>query len=94
MPIDIELQNPQGAVIETLTDLADFLHRTLPYYDDMTLRLLNTIDWYGDTEFDSTQIPVLLEELDRIMPPAADAEQEALLQRLKRILIRCGTAPG
>ena len=94
MPIGIELQSPQGAVIASLTDFDDVLHTTLPYYDDATFQLLNKIDWYGDTEFEATQIAVLLRELDRIVPKAADADQVRFLNKLKQILIRCVATPG
>ena len=44
MPIGIELQSPQGAVIESLTEFDDVRHTTLPYHDDATFQLLNKID--------------------------------------------------
>jgi hypothetical protein len=94
VPIQIELQNTDGAVIETLDDAEDVLHRTLPYYDDATFRLLNKIDWYGDTEFPTPQMSVLLEELDRVMPKAAGPEQVAFMGKLKQIAARCASMPG
>jgi hypothetical protein len=94
VPIQIELQSPEGAVIETLDDADDVLHRTLPYYDDATFSLLRKIDWYGDTEFRAPQMSVLLEELDRIMPKAASPEQVAFMQKLKQIAARCASMPG
>lgn len=94
MPIQIELQSPEGAIIETLDDADDVLHRTLPNYDDATFSLLREIDWYGDTEFQASQMSVLLEELDRVMPKAARPEQVAFMQKLKQIAARCASMPG
>ena len=94
MPIIIELDDSQGEVIETLDDTEDVLHRTLPYYDDMTFRLLNKIDWYGDTEFEAAQATVLLRELDRIMPKAAGPDAIRFLNELKPIVTRCDASPG
>ena len=94
LSISIELHSPEGTVIETLEDLENVLHRTLPYYDDTTFRLLNKIDWYGDTEFEASQSAVLLQELDRIMPKASDRNERNFLNRLKQILDRCGATPG
>jgi hypothetical protein len=94
VPIDIELESPGGTIIDTLGDIGNVLHRTLPYYDDATLRLLNKVDWYGETEFEPAQMAVLLEELDRIIPRAADAEEVSFLRKLKQLLIRCGATPG
>ena len=94
MPIQIELQSPEGATIETLDDADDVLHRTLPYYDDATFSLLRKVDWYGDTEFQASQMSVLLEELDRVMPKAVGPEQVAFMQKLKQIAATCASMPG
>jgi len=94
VPIDIELQSSLGAVIETLDDSEDVLHRTLPYYDDATFRLLSKVDWYGETEFQASQMSLLLEELNRIMPKAIGPEQVTFLKRLQDIAVRCAATPG
>jgi hypothetical protein len=94
VPIQIELHSAEGAVIEALDDADDVLHRTLPYYDDATFSLLRHIDWYGDTEFRTPQMSVLLEELDRVMPKAAGPEQVAFMRKLRQIAARCASMPG
>ncbi len=94
MPIKVELLSPEGAVTERLLDPDSVLNRTLPNYDDTSFQLLSKIDWYGDTQFEAAQMALLLEELERIMPGAANAEQVNYLQHLMQIADRCRTTPG
>jgi hypothetical protein len=94
MPIAVKLQSPEGTVIEALGDFKDVLHQTLPNFDDESFRLLNKIDWYADTEFEASQMGLLLEELERIRPKATGPEQLNYLQRLMQIASRCAATPG
>jgi hypothetical protein len=94
MPIVVKLETADGRVLETLPDPGEVLHRTLPNYDDPTFRVLTKIDWYGDAEFEASQMDHFLEELERIMPSASGPEQTDYLERLKGLALRCAAAPG
>jgi hypothetical protein len=93
VPIVVELHSDQGAILERLPDIADVLHTTLPNYDDSSFRLLTKIDWYGDTEFEATQMALLLQELERITPTAT-GDQVTFMQKLQQIVRRCAETPG
>ena len=93
MPIVVELHSAEGAVLERLPDIEDVLHTTLPNHDDATFRLLTKIDWYGDQEFEATQMALLLQELERITP-SATGDPVNFMQKLKQIVRRCAQTPG
>jgi len=94
VPIVVKLESAEGAILESLPDSGEVLQRTLPNYDDATFRLLTKIDWYGDAEFEPPQMGLFVEELQRIVSSAADAQQINYLERLRRIALRCGATPG
>ena len=92
MPIKTRLRAPSGDV-EVLLDPRNTLHRVLPPEDDRSFMLLNTIDWYDITEFPCRDMPVFLDELERITPRAQRSAEREYLAELRRLAEECAAHP-
>ncbi len=84
MGIDCRIQHEDGEVLKQLNDpkswVANLLQLTsIAVRNSVCLRF---IDEYGDTTFNQLQIPVLLKELQDILPHCDDAESRAHAQAL------------
>ncbi len=69
------------------------LHRVLPSHDDATFRLINCVDWYGDTTFNRHQIPHLRRELKRLAVPERTSEELNMIKRLDLLAERVEIEP-
>jgi hypothetical protein len=66
MPMTVRLQTENGCVLKEIHDLDDALVRLAQHEDASQLAIAHTIDPYGDTYFNYLQVPLLLQDLDRI----------------------------
>ena len=88
MGIVAVVEDVQGTKIATLEDPTNILHRLLPAHDDLTFRLLNYVDWYGDTTFNRLQLPEVRRELRRLIDGRRSPEEVAFLERLDALAAR------
>jgi len=81
--ISITWQDENGKVIETCSDLARRGWRHVPIdLDDEHTVCLRFIDDYGDTTFNQLQIPILMSELESILPNCEDDEARVSIEAL------------
>jgi hypothetical protein len=88
MGISIQLEDEGGNIEgESLEDT--FLFRTIPLATDSSYACLRFIDPYGNTIFNRLQMPVLIDELDRIARAAETREDKLFLKELLKLAKRC-----
>lgn len=85
---------PSGAIIDRLPDDRDVLHRVLPRRDDAAFTLLNRIEWYDDTDFESDEMDSLLAEIDLVGAKPFDPADKAYLSQLRRLAKTCRINPA
>jgi hypothetical protein len=73
MGLGVQLENERGDVLATAGDV----DRLIPTGDE-TYVCWGFIDPYGDTVFNTLQMPRFIEELDRLSDSATDDEKQAL----------------
>jgi hypothetical protein len=75
--VNVELQDERGATLKVVFDSESVLARPLPG-GDTSYPCLRSIDRYGDTMFNRLQVPLLIEEINRLRNGAADNLLEIL----------------
>ena len=89
MGICIALTNEDGENLEAVTDDKNCLHKLLPSHDDDSNPMLASIDWYGDTVFNATQMKRFLSEWGRLKQRAIGSEERQLANRVEDLARRC-----
>jgi len=97
MPIKAILQKIDGTLrVSSLVDADGGLNRCLPFgsadTDQSNLEsfpLLQHVDAYCDVLFTQSQMPQLLEELDRLLNEASDQESRSLLGKVRELAVQC-----
>jgi hypothetical protein len=89
MGLCIELTDESWAVLEFATDERNLLHRLLPPQDGDSSPMLESIDWYGHTVFNSIQMKRFLAEWEYVVQRAASDEEQVLAARIKKLAERC-----
>lgn len=89
MGLCIALTNEAGENLEFVCDDKNFLHKLLPSQDDDSSPALSSIDWYGDTVFNSIQMKRFIPELDLLQERASTDEEKALVSTVKKLAERC-----
>jgi hypothetical protein len=82
MALDVFWEEEDGGTIETCPvwyKSGDYVTDFLEFESTICLRF---IDDYGNTTFNQVQIPVLIEELESLLPKAKDAEARLALETL------------
>ena len=72
MGIDVRLENERGESLEILGDPDNLTEKLLADEADGHLVCLRFIDPYGDTLFNSLQLPILIEELGNKLKSVTD----------------------
>ena len=93
MGIETVIVGADGKKIASAEDPTNILHRVLPSHDDNRYQCLNCVDWYGDTTFNRYQLPVVREELQRLLKGINDPAQTRLLDRIDVLAARCEAEP-
>lgn len=88
MGLTIVLEDERGTRLGWVDDPTNILYRLLPTAEDPAFRWTTTIDRYGDTVFNSLQVPHFLEEWRRLATKAAGPADVALLQSVERMASR------
>jgi len=97
MPIKAILQKVDGTLrVSSLVDADGRLNRCLPFgsadADQSNLEafpLLQHVDAYCDVLFTQSQMPQLLEELDRLLNGASGQESRSLLEKVRELAVQC-----
>jgi hypothetical protein len=86
MGLFICLQKGSGSTIASVEDPRNLLHRLLPQTGES---ILNGIDWYGDTIFNSKQMKQFIPAWQSLFEQAAAVGDEALLSSVMALADRC-----
>jgi hypothetical protein len=86
MGLSICLQKESGRTIAVVDDPRNLLHRLLPQTGE---GILNGIDWYGDTIFNSQQMKQFIPAWQSLFDEAAAADDKALLSSVMALAERC-----
>ena len=89
MGLCVALQNESGETLTMLADEKNFLHKVLPTPEDPANPMLGSIDWYGDTVFNRTQMPRFLSEWEGLLGKANSLEERDLITGVKVLAERC-----
>lgn len=89
MGLCIALTNEGGENLGFVTDDKNFLHKLLPSVDDDSSPMLASIDWYGDTVFNSVQMRRFMQEWDILKQRARSVEEAQLAAAVKSLAERC-----
>jgi hypothetical protein len=84
--IDINLQNENGEILESVGDPRNLLSKLLP---NGGFSLLSGIDRYGDTTFNRLQMDPFLQEWGHLHSKAPTSEQAKLLGEIEKLALRC-----
>lgn len=93
MGLDIILESEDGQKIDSVGDPANILHRILPSHEDISSPCLRFVDRYGDTIFNTLQMPPLLDELSILQKRVKDEVEQQLLVRIVEMARRCRDEP-
>lgn len=88
MGLTVALQMEDGARLAVIEDPANVLHRVLPDAEDPAFQWAGTIDWYGDTTFNSIQARALHREWARLVALVVEPDEVALLRAVDDLLVR------
>ncbi len=86
MGINIACQNESGHELDSLLDPKSHLSHLLAGIDCSSTSCLKFIDPYGNTVFNSLQIPTLIEELEKIAPKISDPAQMTFYKQLLQFI--------
>ena len=89
MGVNVELQDERGSMLERVLDTSNLLPRALPANPDGGFHFASTIDQYGDTTFNPLQARRLAEEWKRLLAEPRDADTDALLRAVLRMVETC-----
>ena len=93
MGVDVALENADGAELApTVSDPTHAFKRSLPHPDDASFACLRFVDPFGDTTFNSLQIPLLIEELRRLQQ-GGDETLRSFLDEVIRLAEQALAAP-
>jgi hypothetical protein len=89
MGIDARIENENGQCIEELGDPKELVEVLLPRYDDNASNCMRFIDPYGDTTFNTLQMPILINELKQSIEKTSNQEAKEhgkkLLEMAKKV---------
>jgi hypothetical protein len=89
MGIRVSLTTEKGEILERAGDPTNHFHRFLPGPDDHSYVLVNYIDWYGNTFFNSLQMPRFLDEWARLREAATAEGAADLHEKVAAMAARC-----
>jgi len=90
MGLEIQLQDEWGRQIESIADPKNLLAGLLPSGQKRdAYPMLGGIDPYGDTVFNSLQIPCFLSEWANAVSDIRTEEDRALVSEIERLARRC-----
>lgn len=93
MGIQIVLEDERGAKLASIEDSTNILHGLLPARDNAAYRLLNCVDWYGDTTFNRFQIPEVRRELSQLAKSSRCASEIKLIQQFDELAAKAESEP-
>jgi hypothetical protein len=93
MGIDAAVETEWGEKIASLGDPTSILPRVLPPIEDQTYRMINYIDWYGNTVFNCYQIPVVRLGLLRRVESRTVPAEAAFLRQLEALAASAEVEP-
>jgi hypothetical protein len=88
MALTIDLIDESGNVLEEIYDPPGFAD-ILPSYTDESSQCLRFIDPYGDTVFNTLQIPTFLRELAHVEEGTTVEQYRQFIAELRRLASRC-----
>jgi hypothetical protein len=88
MGITVALETEDGSRQAVVEDPTNVLHRVLPDAEDHAFQWAGTIDWYGNTTFNSLQAQALRKEWSRLIAAAEQPADAVLLRRIDDLLVR------
>lgn len=78
--VDVALEDEDGQQLDLVGDPTSALARALPDPRDSAYSCLRFVDRYGDTTFNSIQIPLVIQELTRLQQGANEDTRKVLRQ--------------
>jgi hypothetical protein len=93
MGIEVVVEDERGSRIDSMEDSTNTLHRLLPSHDDTNFRLLNCVDWYGDTTFNRHQLHGVRQELKMLASMERNSEFLDTIKRLDSLAERAQSEP-
>ncbi|MBS1537509.1 MAG: hypothetical protein JST20_07160 [Bacteroidetes bacterium] len=88
MSLTITLEGENGNEIESFDDKG-LLQTIIPDYNDKSSFCLRFVDLYGDTTFNTLQVPELIEELEQKLTELLPIETKELVENIIRLAHRC-----
>jgi len=89
MGLDIELQDENGEMLESVSDPKNSLKWLLPPNDDHTYPMLASIDPYGDTVFNGLQMVMFLPEWAKASARTTEPEALTVAAKVEKLACRC-----
>ena len=78
MGIDVRLEDENGNEISVVFDTTLLVEKLLPPFEDEGSYCLRFIDPYGDTVFNSLQMPIFIKELEQAIKAASENDVKSI----------------
>jgi hypothetical protein len=89
MGLTINLETERGAILSTVGDPKNTLHRLLRATPPHASSCLGFIDWYGNTIFNYLQMDPFLIEWQALRGHAFDEEENRIISEVESLAVRC-----
>jgi hypothetical protein len=89
MGFNIVLQDELGESIDGVDDPKGLLGKLLPEPSNDKYPFIGSIDPYGDTTFNSLQMPRFLNEWSVVAQSATTSEEQSLVEYVEKLARRC-----
>ena len=85
MPLTVRIQTENGQVLKQFFDVQDVMVTVAQRLGPPQLQIAHTVDPYGDTYFNYLQIPLLLQDIDRLMNSGISSQEAETLAGIMEI---------
>ena len=89
MGIDVRLEDEDGNEVSAVSDPTFLVEKLLPPFEDENSHCLRFVDPYGDTVFNSLQMPSFIKELEQAIAAAPENDVKVIGQKILKLAIEC-----
>jgi hypothetical protein len=89
MGIDVRLEDEDGNETSVVFDPTFLVEKLLPPFEDESSYCLRFIDPYGDTVFNSLQMPIFIKELEQAIEETSENDVKSIGQKILKLATEC-----
>ena len=89
MPLSCALETERGQVIEAVSNPGEAINQIIEVIADEAFQCWRFIDPYGETVFNTLQMPQFLKEVAVLKARVTDSDTRRVLGDIERLALRC-----